>query len=313
MLNKKLYFLICLFITIPLISIYAQGVSINENAESPHPSSILDISSTDKGFLFPRMNTFQRNAIDSPAESLIIFNTDTKCLEVFLEDVWHSLWCPEGDPPEPFNCGDNFTYQEYDYATVQIGTQCWFAENLNVGTRVEGSENHGNSCADIQKYCYNNEEGNCDIYGGLYQWTQVMCGETTEGSRGICPQGWRIPTDTDWKILEGTVDATYGVGNAEWDNTNWRGDNAGEELKDISMNGTNNSGFSGLGGGYRWTDGDYYMGPSIGTTSARFWSSTETGDEVWNRNLSSGSTTTTIGRFPNNKENGLSVRCIRND
>lgn len=59
------------------------------------------------------------------------------------------------------------------YETVQIGSQCWLKENLNIGTRIDGSLNQANNQT-IEKYCYDNLDENCDIYGGLYQWDEIM-------------------------------------------------------------------------------------------------------------------------------------------
>ena len=71
----------------------------------------------------------------------------------------------------PFACGSTFTDVRdcKSYATVQIGSQCWMAENINIGTMTAGANEQGTSCDTIQKYCYSNNEGNCDTYGGLYQ------------------------------------------------------------------------------------------------------------------------------------------------
>jgi len=52
----------------------------------------------------------------------------------------------------------------------------------------------------IEKYCYNNEEDSCTKYGGLYQWDEMMQYTTEQGVRGICPAGWHLPTDEEWKI-----------------------------------------------------------------------------------------------------------------
>ncbi|MCP4252684.1 MAG: hypothetical protein GY775_04615 [Candidatus Scalindua sp.] len=87
------------------------------------------------------------------------------------------------------------------YDTVQIGSQCWMAENLNVGTMVEGSMDQPYDTV-IEKYCYRNILDNCNAYGGLYQWREMMQYVTTEGTQGICPTGWHIPTDAEWKTLE---------------------------------------------------------------------------------------------------------------
>jgi len=57
---------------------------------------------------------------------------------------------------------------------------------------------------------------------------------TQQGVRGICPPGWHLPTDEEWKVLEGAVDSQYGIGDPEWDNYYYRGFDAGTNLKSIS-------------------------------------------------------------------------------
>lgn len=57
----------------------------------------------------------------------------------------------------------------------------------------------------IEKYCYDNKSANCNKFGGLYQWNEAMQYVTTEGTRGICPEGWHIPTLSEMKELESYV------------------------------------------------------------------------------------------------------------
>lgn len=73
---------------------YAQGVSINPTGADPDPSAVLDVQSTQGGLLLPRMTTTQRDAIQSPAEGLTIFNVETKCFESFVLNAWNILSCP---------------------------------------------------------------------------------------------------------------------------------------------------------------------------------------------------------------------------
>lgn len=99
-------------------------------------------------------------------------------------------------------------YGGMTYNTVQIGTQCWLRENLNIGTQIDGSTSQTNNSV-LEKYCYNNDTNNCNIYGGLYQWAemvQYLNGATntviwnpvpTGNVQGICPTGWHIPTNTE--------------------------------------------------------------------------------------------------------------------
>jgi hypothetical protein len=64
------------------VTAWSQGVGVNESGNNPDPSAILDVESTDKGFLPPRMTTTQRNGITSPATGLIVYNTDDDCIQV---------------------------------------------------------------------------------------------------------------------------------------------------------------------------------------------------------------------------------------
>ena len=89
------------------------------------------------------------------------------------------------------------------YITVEIGNQVWMAENLNIGTLIDSSLNQSDNNL-IETYYYHNDSILGTLYGGLYQWDEMMQYESSEGIQGICPQGWHIPTDDQWKILEVT-------------------------------------------------------------------------------------------------------------
>ena len=174
------------------------------------------------------------------------------------------------------------SYAGKTYNTVQIGTQCWLKENLDVGTMVQGNQNQTNN-GTIEKYCYDNNPSNCVIYGGLYQWAEVVQyknGATNStlpnpafigNVQGICPSGWHIPTDAELQTL---VDITVSyIGPTLRINSN--------VLKATNQGtgqgiGTNTSGFSALLSGDRWHDGGFYnLGDYTG-----FWSSTSYTDNA---------------------------------
>jgi len=206
-----------------------------------------------------------------------------------------------GGGGEPCPGIPSFTYQGQTYNTVLIGSQCWMKENLNYAT--------GNS------WCYDNNSSNCNTYGRLYDWATIMNGEASSNSvpsgvQGICPVGWHIPSDEEWKILEGTVDSQYPVGDPEWNQTNWRGYDAGKNLKTISGwgangNGTDLFGFSGLPGGYRINDGYFYGVGYVGD----WWTSTEYNSGAWGRSLNY--SLPEVYRPNDYKDYGFSVRCLR--
>jgi uncharacterized protein (TIGR02145 family) len=172
------------------------------------------------------------------------------------------------------------------YETVQIGDQCWMAENLNIGLKINGAQDQLQNGI-IEKYCYGDQDENCILYGGLYQWDEVMQYTEEPGAIGICPSGWHIPTDDEWKILEGTTDSQYPLGDPEWDLTSWRGYDAGNRLKSSSNwynsgNGSNIFGFNGLPAGSRYPEGIFNSLGFDGT----YWTSNVTNEElVWRRKL----------------------------
>ncbi len=194
------------------------------------------------------------------------------------------------------------------YNTIQVYSQCWLKENLNTGTMIPG--NHSQTDNDtIEKFCYGNSPDSCSKYGGLYQWDEMMQYVVQPGAQGICPPGWHIPTDEDWKILEGAVDSQFGIGDPEWDETWSRGFDAGTNLKTssgwVTGNGTNLFGFSGLPAGERFDSGTFV---EVGEFS--FWWSSDQQDSTfaWYRYIFSDPV---IYRSAFSKKDGYSVRCLR--
>jgi len=202
-------------------------------------------------------------------------------------------------------------YEGQLYNTIQIFSQCWLKENLNVGVMIPGSEYMSDNDT-IEKYCYNNESNSCTKYGGLYLWDEMMQYTTQQGTQGICPPGWHLPTDEEWKVLEGAVDSLYGIGDPEWDDWGYHGYDAGTNLKTTSGwynngNGTDLFGFSGLPGGSRnQDDGTFWDVGYYGF----WWTSTESSYcNAWGRTL--GCDYPEVSRFNSFKEYGFSARCLR--
>ena len=189
-------------------------------------------------------------------------------------------------------------YGGKEYHTVLIGDQCWFKENLNIGTKINGSQNQTNNQT-VEKYCYDDNEANCDEYGGLYQWDEMMQYVTTQGTQGICPDGWHIPTDDEWTTLVDFLGGSIVAGGKmkEAGTTHWNSPNTGA---------TNSSGFTALPGGYRNSGGTFsYLG-----SYAYFWSSTEYDTPIaWTRLLSYD--VGGVSRGFNHKVYGFSVRCLQ--
>jgi len=198
-----------------------------------------------------------------------------------------------------FVCGDVVSYEGKTYNTVLIGTQCWFKENLNVGTRINGSQDQLDNGIK-EKYCYNDLESNCDVYGGLYQWNEMMQYSTTPGIQGICPTEWHLATDEEWTTLTDYLGGENVAGGKmkEAGTAHWSSPNTGA---------TNSSGFTALPGGSRNDLGNFVNLIDV----ANFWSSTETSStNAWGRTLfSSGEF---VGRYNFYiKILGFSARCVQ--
>ena len=176
---------------------------------------------------------------------------------------------------------------DHTYKTVEIGNQTWFAENLNYETN--------------DSWCYDNNGHNCDAFGRLY---------TRASALTSCPNGWHLPSDDDWKILE----MNLGMSQTEADQTGCRGIDDVNKLKSTigwlnNGNGTDEVGFWALPAGYRESDEDYrYMG-----NSTYWWTSTEGHSYSFNWNRVLYYYNDNVSRYDNYYKNyGFSVRCVKN-
>lgn len=205
-------------------------------------------------------------------------------------------------------------YEGQVYNTIQIFGQCWLKENLNVGTMIPGQQEMIDNDT-IEKYCYNNEPDSCTKYGGLYAWDEMMQYTTQTGTQGICPPGWHLPTDEDWKVLEGAVDIViFGIGSNQWDAWDGRGWETGKRLITTYgwielYNGIDMFGFSALPGGYN----DRY-GFSLNVGFNAYWWTTSVSwmenDNKWSRMLG-GDDWATHRDSRITQDFMFSVRCLR--
>lgn len=191
------------------------------------------------------------------------------------------------------------------YKIVQMGEQWWMAENLAYLPKVSPPDLGSLSESHYYVYDYSGKDvneakatDNYNIYGVLYNWTAAIT---------ACPNGWHLPTDSEWMIMEQTV----GMSQSEVSGTGWRGTDEGAKLKatygwDDNGNGTDNIGFSALPGGYRYDFGDFY---DIGI--AGYWESASEYDSgnSWGRTLFS--TQSKFARGQGQKDYGICVRCLK--
>jgi len=203
----------------------------------------------------------------------------------------------DSNPTSPTEEAATVTYAGKVYHTVKIGNQTWLKENLDVGVMIDSMQNPSDN-GTIEKYCYRNDTANCSKYGGLYRWDEAMAYDTANGAKGICPEGWHIPSKAEFGTLAAAVH------------------NNSNSLKAIgegmgSGAGTDSSGFSALlaGGGNNSSGfpSEFY---GLGEY-AFFWSSTAGGaiDSYFLYLYGFGSGSHLVN---NGKRFGNSVRCIKN-
>ena len=204
-------------------------------------------------------------------------------------------YVPAGQP-----CSEipSFYHIDRTYHTVQLGSQCWMRENLDVGKMVDFNKKETNNDT-IEKYCYDTDPNNCIQFGGLYTWFEAMKYDTLHaGIQGICPDGWHIPTDHEFFVLEHYIDSTI----TQPDIYGERGSNGGLNLKYAGT-----SGFEALMVGFMNADGSFY-GMESGTN---YWTSTKQNDfAAWARYLNK--LNHTSGRYHYPREMAFSIRCIKN-
>jgi uncharacterized protein (TIGR02145 family) len=205
------------------------------------------------------------------------------------------------------NPGPNITDSEGNtYKTVIIGTQTWMAENLKVSKYNDGTTIP--NITDVTEWLqstegawayYDNDADNNTKYGKLYNWYAVS--KTTNGNKNVCPNGWHVPTDAEWTVLTdylGGVSVAGGkmkeVGTTNWNNPN--------------VDASNTSLFTALPGGLRIKYGSSVYFGLLGY----WWSTTDyqqNDRDAWSRYI--GNDDGGIGSYNEPKEDGLSVRCLK--
>ncbi len=200
------------------------------------------------------------------------------------------------------------------YKSVKIGDQVWMAENLNYAYDVPTAE------WDSSSFCYDDVPDNCAKYGRLYLWSAAMdsaavfsesgrgCGFGVECNpngivRGVCPEGWHLPSSEEWYALHSSVGGYLTAGKMLRTTSDWHNNSNG-----TNGNGTNAYGFSVYPSGYRHVNSVFYS--RLGY-DAYFWTTDEWSEKsATYEEFVYGYDYTTGDADPKNL--GYSVRCIKN-
>ena len=194
------------------------------------------------------------------------------------------------------------------YKTVKIGDQVWMAENLNYAYLQPTDE------LDSSSFCYNDSAEYCEKYGRLYTWGVAMdssgtwssngkgcgyCAECTPAYpvRGVCPEGWHLPSIDEWYTLFLAVGDSTLFGVKLKSTSGWRD----------GGNGTDAFGFSALPAGYMRGNPIY----SADSSCAHFWSSTTHGDNYMEYAQLCYDTDVAYQVIATSKYEGKSVRCVK--
>ena len=191
---------------------------------------------------------------------------------------------------------------DQEYNTIQIGSQWWMAENMNYGRQIN-SKQQPERVGEIEKFCYNDKEENCNNMGGLYTWGEMMTYKRSDDGaigirQGVCPDGWHIPTDKEWNELSEYLEGKGEVGNQLKDFGYWS--------QSMQRGLFSTTGFSALPAGRMDNSGNfYYLG-----NSTTFWSATkESNNKAWHRTLTNRSGE--LYRGNSHVSLRFSVRCVK--
>ena len=276
-----------------LTILFAVALGLNLSAQTVSPTYDPDVDGDNHigvSDLMALLSLFSENDEDDDG----IWDSQDDCVGAYDE----CGVCNGGGIPCP--CTSPVAYDGYEYDVIEIGDQCWFAENLRTEHYANGDSIPGDldddDWEDIMwssfgaRAIYYNDTANLASYGRLYNWYAV------DDPRGLCPSGWHVPSDEEWAILVDTLGGSQVAGgkmkSSPEDSPPW--------------NGTNESGFSGQPGGYINNQGQFGLGGNDGF----FWTASPgLGDyKLHRRLLGQYSSVVSNGQWP---MYGHSVRCLK--
>ena len=188
------------------------------------------------------------------------------------------------------------------YYSVLINTQTWLTENLKtlkysngdlIGTTNPSSLDVSGESTPKYQWASLDDENKVSAYGRMYTWNVVA------DSRGICPAGWHVPSQTEWVTLIDYLggEAVAGSKLKETGTIHWN----------FNSDATNESGFTALPGGTRFSYGMFWGANHAGV----FWTTTPYINPIYSRVIVIYGDRPNIDYHTQEKESGQSIRCIK--
>ena len=211
-----------------------------------------------------------------------------------------------------FTCGSTVSYQGYDYQTVQIGEDCWFAENLQCANYTNGDAIQSNvsdatwsNPNGVGMVAVYGEDAGCDSWSPLFNACdpeqslaahgRLYNGWAVSDARGLCPSGWHVSSDEEWTTMTDGLGGLVDAADALKSTAGWNG----------AENGSNSSGFNAPPSGNRNNPGQFKNAGRVG-----FWwtASNSAGDHLWARRIEYNQDE--VIRYHVTSRSGFAVRCV---
>jgi len=187
-------------------------VSISTDGDEPDSSAMLEVRSTSKGFLPPRMTEEERDDIGTPANGLVIFNTTTKCLNFYADGFWYKL---TGDPDVKtvYNPATGKTWMDRNLGASRVAVSSndtnAYGDLYQWGRAMEGHEKRTSGITSVNATTPSPIPNAGNVWDGLfitetqspYDWLIPQNDTLWQGVNGTnnpCPAGFRLPTDDEW-------------------------------------------------------------------------------------------------------------------
>ncbi len=194
-----------LFLLLFILGFSTAKAQVALGTTEPDASAILELDATDRGFLPPRLTSAQRDAIAIPVEGLMIYNTNTKCLQVYDGRFWISACNGVADVPTVLGA-NGVEWMDRNLGASQVATSSTDADSYGDlyqwGRATDGHEKRNSSTTTTLSSSDTPGHGDFIVApNSPYDWRIPQNDNLWQGTGGTnnpCPAGYRVPTDAEW-------------------------------------------------------------------------------------------------------------------